>query len=1073
MKRRSSLSPQQDIPGKANRVLNIFLFAFLLMILRVWHLTVVQHDEREENALRPQRRTVIEPAKRGTIRDRFNLPLAVNRIQYNATLLYSPLRQIPSARWEKLEDGTKKKRYMRKEYISKLAKLYAEKLSLDPERIEDLIHAKGALYNQIPFVIKEDITEKEYYSLRMLEKDWPGIHMQRLPRRYYPKGKVASDLLGYLGAINRNEYEKIIEEMAALQSYIAAMELDEELALPDGFTDIQQIRSRLKELKAKSYSLTDRVGKAGVEARFERDLRGSSGKKSYRSDARGNLLQELPGGNQPLSGNRLLLTISAELQEYAEELLIQNETIRETRVTRPGVTRNRFIASKKPWIKGGAIVVLEPQTGEILALASHPRYDPNDFILSGDLQVNRKKYSNIMRWLENDVHIGEIWDRKQPLEREFYNPKHHNIQEEQQWFSWEYYLHTLLGPNSPLLPILNEIEVEQACNIICYGNILLESLSPKDRELCIDICRVAIEETRFDENLLHEVGKQKIHSYLALSADFVKLQEALYGMTRELFHDLHFTKWRKENEKFFLSRKRLQEKNDKRYAKPYIDLLDAEETRQFNIFWDKQRWGFLEQFLCCQNSVDIEVEFQAYYDWLQIWHHEIEKGAHSQLAWHSSYITLKTALFSISPSERISYLKTFRSYNDLTRPLLAKISLLRNYREIQTEKDLAAAFYPRYGYGYGRSQAYRQSTPQGSIFKLVTAYEALIQKYHTLKDGLAATHFNLNPLQITDKGYAIGKETFVGYTEDGKPIPRFYKGGRIPRSLSNHLGKMGILEAIETSSNPYFSLLAGDVLKSPTDLADAARLFAYGERTGIDLPGEIAGSVPTDLETNRTGLYAMAIGQHSLVVTPLQASIALAAIANGGKVLKPKIVKAIMSYAPSFQGDNSNAAYNPISLFKPKTIERRSIDMPQIVQKILLEGMRRVLVRSQNESLFALSRLYRHHPEAISDWVDLKDQIIGKTSTAEAIERVDLDPKEGLNMYNHVWFGGISYSKRNNRMIFVAKDEFGTPEVVVVVYLRFGGFGKEGAPLAAQLVAKWREIKKRMEGTKKPFSSTL
>jgi cell division protein FtsI/penicillin-binding protein 2 len=56
-------------------------------------------------------------------------------------------------------------------------------------------------------------------------------------------------------------------------------------------------------------------------------------------------------------------------------------------------------------------------------------------------------------------------------------------------------------------------------------------------------------------------------------------------------------------------------------------------------------------------------------------------------------------------------------------------------------------------------------------------------------------------------------------------------------------------------------------------------------------------------------------------------------------------------------------------------------------------------------------------------------------------------------------------------MIFVAKDEFGAPEVVVVVYLRFGGFGKEGAPLAAQLVAKWREIKKRMGGAKKPLVS--
>lgn len=1059
-------APQQTIPDKANLVLNIILFALLLIVLRIWHLTVVQHDVREEHALKPQRRTFIEPAKRGTIRDRFNLPLAVNRLQYNATLLYAPLRQIPSVRWEKLEDGTKSKRYLRKEYISKLAKLFAEKLSMDPERIEDLIHAKGALYNQIPFVIKEDISEKEYYSLRMLEKDWPGIHMQRLPRRYYPKGKVASDLLGYLGAINRTEYEKIIEEKAALQSYIAAMELDESLPLPEGFTDIQEIDLRLKELKAKSYTLTDRVGKSGIESRFERDLRGSSGKKSYRADARGNLLQELPGGHQPHSGNRLLLTISAELQEYAEELLIQSETIRETRVTRPGPVRTRFNATKKPWIKGGAIVVLEPMTGEILALASHPRYDPNDFILSGDPQTNRKKYSNIMRWLENETHIAELWDRKQPLEREFYDLKQHKIQEEQQWFSWEYYLNTILGSKSPLLPILSEIEIEQACDLICHHEIL-EALSDKDRELCIDICRVALDETRFDKNLLQNVGTQKIHKYLDLSAAFVKLQEALYSMTRDHFHDLHFAKWRKDNEKSFLSQKRLQEKAEKRYAKPYIDLLDAEETRQFKAFWEKHRWQLLELFLCCDCGLlrPAADELQPYIIWLQTWHDEIAMGAHSQLPWYPSYTSLKSVLLEISPIERIPYLKSFRSYNDLTRPLLAKYPLLRNFKGIQTEKDLAAAFYPRYGYGYGRSQAYRQSTPQGSIFKLVTAYEALIQKFRTLKDGVTATQFNLNPLEITDKGYMIGKETYVGYTEDGKPIPRFYKGGRIPRSLSNRLGKMGILEAIETSSNPYFSLLAGDVLKAPTDLAEAARLFGYGERTGIDLPGEISGSIPNDLETNRTGLYAMAIGQHSLVVTPLQSSIMLAALANGGKILKPKLVKALMNYAP----ENTN----PICLYKPKTIEKRSIDMPQIVQKILLEGMRRVLVRSQAESLFTLSRLYRQHPGAISDYVDLKDQLIGKTSTAEAIERINLDPNDVANMYNHVWFGGISYTKRNKGMVFVAKDEFGTPEVVVVVYLRFGGFGKEGAPMAAQLVAKWREIKRRMERKDKGTGDTM
>ena len=236
-------------------------------------------------------------------------------------------------------------------------------------------------------------------------------------------------------------------------------------------------------------------------------------------------------------------------------------------------------------------------------------------------------------------------------------------------------------------------------------------------------------------------------------------------------------------------------------------------------------------------------------------------------------------------------------------------------------------------------------------------------------------------------------------------------------------GKLDVLKAIEISSNPYFALLAGDVLENPEDLADAAKAFCYGAKTGIDLPAEIAGRVPTDLKTNRTGLYAMAIGQHSLVVTPLQTAVMLSAIANQGNILKPQILQ------------NSEN--------RPEII--RAIPMPRQLQKILMEGMRRVVIKTYQSSLLTLSKIYRDYPEAISDYIDLKEELLGKTSTSEAMEQIDLDAVQGTNLYNHVWFGGISY--QNNE-----------PELVVVVYLRFGGYGKEAAPVAAQMVKKWREL---------------
>ncbi len=138
------------------------------------------------------------------------MPLAINRISYQATILYSIIiRDIPVFTWQKDSAGKRIKIFKRKEYIKQLAQLLGYELQLDAERIEDLIHAKASYYLQMPFVIKEDISEKEYYRLRLLEKDWPGLYVRHLPKRFYPRGKVGADIIGYMGAINRTEYEKI------------------------------------------------------------------------------------------------------------------------------------------------------------------------------------------------------------------------------------------------------------------------------------------------------------------------------------------------------------------------------------------------------------------------------------------------------------------------------------------------------------------------------------------------------------------------------------------------------------------------------------------------------------------------------------------------------------------------------------------------------------------------------------------------------------------------------------------------------------------------------------------------
>ncbi len=1107
----------QDVSQKVNRVLNVILLALLLIIIRIWHLSVVQYEERLEESRRPQKKTIIEPSKRATIRDRFNIPLAINQIHYQAAFLYSELKSIPSVRYEIDENGKKVRKFVRKEYIKKLSSLIAEELHLDPERVEDLIYSKAALYYSIPYILKEDISEKEYYRLKMLEKDWLGIHVQQLTRRHYPLNKVAGDIIGYMGAINREEYERILGEIQQLNGYFSELQNGDDPPIPFGIRSPEQAYDRLSNLEEMAYTIHDHVGKAGIESRFEQDLRGFQGKRMFYSDAKGNFLAELPEGRTPLPGKRLLLTISSELQEYAEQLLAQNEGLRETKISGPDAYKQLTLHPREPWIKGGAIVAMNPNTGEVYALASYPRIDPNDFILSGNLEQDRQKKSNIQRWFENEPYLAELWNQQRPLEKESYESKTQMWTENAILITWDNYLDLILPPSNrvrislkrignienaiavqsavhemmritraasiyPLINALYSVDPHVSYQNSSIAKIKLDTMPADvysrvlelkkkidkyvhdiplnhDKVLLFDICRMAVRDDLFTQELIQHCGKQDFSSYHDCSTAFANLESVIKPAAKELFKDIVFKDWRQKNEKDFLKQKRQEEKQQHLYQKPYIDYLDYEEGQMFDDFWNMHQWNLMEAFLTGE-SRDVE-DLEDYLSFFKNWHNELLEGAHAALPWRHAYLTLQKHVKEISPLYRENYLKTLRGYNELNRPLLGNYRNLRNAKKLSLEKHLATAFYPAYGFGYGRSHAYRQATTQGSIFKLIPAYEAMVQLYPQ-NPNRNLTPADLNPLVMVDQIFKKGNTIFVGMTEDGKPIPQLYKGGRIPRSSSNNFGRLDLLKAIETSSNPYFSLVAAEVLEDPNDMVRAAELFGYGRKTGIDLPAEIPGKMPTDLETNKTGLYATAIGQHTLVVTPLQTAVMLSAIANGGKILKPQIVclKAGKNLdrdplASTFKGAENGTNENSVDLVDPVVIGQ--VFMPDIIRRILLEGMHRVVLRTQHESLIGLSRFYKNHPEAISDYVELKNQMVGKTSTAESMERLDLDSDRGTTMYKHVWFGGISFKKDVTNGL-INKKVYSDPELVVVVYVKFGGYGKETAPMAAQIVKKWREI---------------
>jgi cell division protein FtsI/penicillin-binding protein 2 len=1073
----------QDISAKTGRVLNIILLSFILILVRVWYLAVIQHDAQLEQSHKPQRRVVIEPAPRASIQDRFNIPLALNKIQYNIAIRYADIRQIPSVSWKKSEKGKMIRVQARLEHIESLAQRLGEELGLDPVNIQDIIHGKAALFPHTPFVIKENITEEQYYKLRMLEKDWIGLQAQMVAKRFYPQEKTACDIVGYLGSISLEHYQQIADEMNTLQAYIKAREKNEKPFLPPGFYDPIQVRDRLAELQEKSYTIHDFVGKAGLEAFYEEELRGIYGKKIYEVGTGGSFLRELPGSRKPVSGRSLTLSISAELQAFAEALLSANEGPKNPDVP-------TFVIDEE-WMKGGALIALDPKTGEVIALASYPRFNPNDFIPSKNQAERHMKDLAVTKWLENESYIGQIWDGTRPLEREYFSFVKGKYEEEKITLSWDLFLNTVLSPKSCARKVMNHVtDIKTALDIQKQGlsHPLLEEIpSEADRLLILDLSALGAKQELFDEKISPLFATQTLSSHHLFRQAALRLQAYIKTPLQELHHDHDFTKWRQTHFKGFLKRKRGEEKEGKKYPKAYTDYLDAAQRKLFQAFWHTYRQAFLYTAITGKSLVDSE-QYPSLQPYLALL-----KDLHRSFASDEDLKNLEQLLLSLPPQSGLAYLQTMRSFEELTAPLKGsykrirknkepsnnQIERLAGPKEEQLEKHLAAAFYPVTGYGYGRSQAYRQENAPGSVFKLATAYQALIERLKTHPKG------DLNPLTLIDdlKGgkSSTSLSQVLGYTEQGDPILRRYKGGVLPRSSYSGMGKLDILGALEQSSNLYFSILASEHLEDPTNLSKAAYDLGFGQKTGIDLPGEVSGKIPSDLAHNRSGLYSFAIGHHTFAASPLQTAVMMGAIATRGTVVKPKVVKMLSGKDTIKTSDPFSLSQFPLqdelSLvgihfplftaaipnlqeasihYTPVEIER-TIPFPPEVFKILAQGMSRSVKGPRGSSRPSIMRSSYLNPNAARDYYELQNELLPKTGTAQVLYKQSIDTETPAYIRWHICFATIAYSKNQA----LSPHPFEDPELVVVAFSKYGTAGRNIAPMAAQVVKKWREIQKK------------
>jgi cell division protein FtsI/penicillin-binding protein 2 len=1040
--------------------IRLLLIALFIILSRIWYLSVIQKDFWLQEAQKPQRKVIIEQANRGTIWDRFHKPLAINRLQYSASVYYNHIKQIPSVKWIKI-DGKKEKTFPRKEYIKKLSLLLANELDLDPEWVEDTIHSKASLLPHSPYILKENLTETEYYRLRLIEKDWTGLHASIGYERFYPQKKIACDVVGYMGAISSKQYLKIAEKIHTLETYLQDEEAGLDPFLPEGFQNSEEVVLRLNELKEKSYTINDFVGRSGLEKQFEIDLRGSYGKKIYAIDTKGNFLKQVEE-KKATSGKSIETALSCELQEFAEKLLAEDE-------------KNRSYYTPFPYIKGGSIVALDPNTGEILALASYPRFDPNDFIPTKNTSAQIEKFHRVSTFLESPSHIARIFEGKEKLGRELYSFTKRKFYQEKKTLSLETFLQYLIPKDSSFQESLKKIATlkdaitlqESFYDLLYYseqndpvalidclfsqakGHIpvqkeatftsihtsfnkqteevekrkkqLNEYLSSiknnEDKLFLIDLCKLLVNNYSFSDELVEKIGKMPLNTYWKFTQATHVIEEILVSILQPIFYETHFKEWKKNHWEDFLKEKRQYEKEKKLFPKPYLDYLEKEKRTQFKEFWKKNKCLFLTYFLK-KNITDqlvIPPSFERYIQEIELF----ETNLQEDLPFYPSYLTLKDQVKNLSHNQSFYLFKTIRHFAELDRPLLYSYKRLHKVSSSKEllEKDLAASFYPKNGFGYGLSNAYAQTSPLGSIFKIVTAYAALMQQNLNIQ--------SLNPLTIIDTIEKRGNDTLVAYNEEGVPYFRHYKKGRLPKSAHNGIGKIDLISALAASSNPYFAILACDYLSEPNDLAKAALQLGFGQKTNLSLPGEVKGNVPQDLNQNLTGLFSCAIGQHSLLVTPIQTAQMLSAIANKGKVHNCKIVKG--------EQDNIN-----------------SIPLPDSVRKMILTGMKQVLLSEKGSAREEVIHKLKNNPPLKELFHHMKTEFVGKTSTAEILFNPYLLPSTSAQKNKNIWFGSIGFEKDKG---------FEKPEIVVVVFLKYGDAGKEASPLAAQMIDYYRKLK--------------
>lgn len=341
----------------------------IVLIVQLFNLQIVNGKEyRETSNTRLSRETVVKAA-RGSIKDRTGNLLVTTKMGFNVDLYKTkidtatlnktisntirilesnkdkyinnlPIKVNPfefENRDEEIQKKWKKENDIDENATAEECFYFLKKeYKIEQEDIEEAYKimivryeiARNGYSSIRPVTIAKDVSRASAVKLGEQSIYFPGISATTEPLVSYPSGSLASHILGYVGNITQAEL--------------------------DGRED--------------TYGINDVIGKVGIQYVFEEYLRGQNGIKQLDMSVDGNITDEYIT-KEAVAGSDVILTIDANLQAVTEKALANN--IKK-------IASGGF--SKTSEAKAGAAVVMNVKTGEILAMASYPDYEPELFI---------------------------------------------------------------------------------------------------------------------------------------------------------------------------------------------------------------------------------------------------------------------------------------------------------------------------------------------------------------------------------------------------------------------------------------------------------------------------------------------------------------------------------------------------------------------------------------------------------------------------------------------------------------------------------------------------------------------